>query len=149
MKAFLIIVVLLLIGTAYLGGYLPQHRQLTRARNELQTATKQLADSQDETRMCRLENRLLGVIERATERNYGEAQRLSSEFFDQVRSEISQTSRESFKSTLESALQKRDAVTVDLTQGNPAILDLLQQILSGFRQTLGTTPESMGAHEAR
>jgi hypothetical protein len=136
MKTFIAVVVLMLLVGAYGTGYLPQHRKLSAAQSELQASRAQLFEAQAEIRMYQLQSRLLGLIEKTSEKNFGEAQKLSSDFFDRVRSEIPQTRRASFKSALESALQKRDTVTVALTQGNPTSLDLLREILSGFRQAV-------------
>lgn len=140
MKSVLVVIAMLLLAGAYVGGYWPEHRELTAAQSELQSTKIRLAEAEDKIRMYQLENRILGVIEKATDKNYGDAQKLSTEFFDQVRPEIARTAQDSFRTSLESALLKRDQVTAGLTQGDPAVLDLLRQMLVNFRQVLGSEP---------
>ena len=128
------LIAVVLAAAVYLAGYWPQHQRISRLNDELRVASSQLAEAQGEIRIYQLANRLLGLIEKTEQKNYGEAQRLSSDFFDRVRSEISPASKPSIQSLLESTLQKRDMVTAGLTKGDSATLDLLRQILTGFRQ---------------
>jgi len=137
MKALtLLIIAAALVAAAYLAGYWPQHQRVLSLDEDLRLANSRLADAQAEIRIYQLENRLLGVIEKTEEKNYGEAQKLSTDFFDRVRSEIPRARKASLQSLLEFTLQKRDAVTAGLTKGDLATLDLLRQILIGFRQAV-------------
>ena len=137
MKALtLLIIAAALVAAAYLAGYWPQHQRVLSLDEDLRLANSRLAEAQAEIRIYQLENRLLGLMEKTEQKNYGEAQKLSTDFFDRMRSEIPQAGNASLQSLLESTLQKRDAVTAGLTKGDLATLDLLRQILVSFRQAL-------------
>ena len=131
-----LLIAVALIAAAYLAGYWPQHQRVLSLDEDLHLANSRLAEAQAEIRIYQLENGLLGLMEKTEQKDYGEAQKLSSDFFDRVRSEIPQAMKASLQSLLESTLQKRDAVTAGLTKGDPATLDLLRQILVSFRQAL-------------
>jgi len=131
-----LLIAVALIAAAYLAGYWPQHQRVLSLDEDLRLANSRLADAQAEIRIYQLENRLLGLIEKTEEKNYGEAQKLSTDFFDRVRAEVPQAGKAPVQSLLESTLQKRDAVTAGLTKGDLATLDLLRQILVSFRQTV-------------
>jgi len=131
-----LLIAVALIAAAYLAGYWPQHQRVLSLDEDLHLANSRLAEAQAEIRIYQLENGLLGLMEKTEQKDYGEAQKLSSDFFDRVRSEIPQAMKASLQSLLESTLQKRDAVTAGLTKGDPATLDLLRQILVSFRQTV-------------
>lgn len=54
---------------------------------------------------------LLALTEAVSERNFGDAQELSSRFFDQVRAEATALSDAPMKLLLEGMVDRRDAVT--------------------------------------
>ena len=150
MKALtLLIIAAALVAAAYLAGYWPQHQRVLSLDEDLRLANSRLADAQAEIRIYQLENRLLGLREKTEQKNYGEAQKLSTDFFDRVRSEIPQAGKASVQSLLESTLQKRDAVTAGLTKGDLATPDLLRQILVGFRQAVAPDLASPAASGGR
>ena len=145
MKGILALVVVALIAAAYIAGYWPEHQRLAMANGELELVREQLSDAVAHVRMCKLQSRLLHLIEKTEQRNYGEAQTLSTELFDQVRIEMQQNTQPHFQSALESALQMRDSVTAALTKGEPASLDLLQQMMRQFRQAVAPEMRSSPA----
>ena len=131
-----LLIAVALIAAAYLAGYWPQHQRILRLDEELRMTSSRLTEAQAEIRIYQLENRLLNLMEKTEQKNYGEAQKLSTDFFDRVRAEVPQAGKAPVQSFLESTLQKRDAVTAGLTKGDLATLDLLRQILVGFRQVV-------------
>lgn len=141
MKRFVIPLVLALIVAAYIVGYWPQHRRLTESQKSLQGVGAQLADAQDRLRICGLQNRLLSLTEKVAEKNYGDAQKLSSDFFDGVRAEIAQTEKVELKSALEPILGMRDSVTAGLANGDPAILALLRQAMKNIQGLVEPPPK--------
>ena len=62
MNKVIVIVILILLGAAYVGGYWPQHRQLIAAQESASQAQAQLAGAQSVARICHLENDLLALI---------------------------------------------------------------------------------------
>ena len=131
-----IFVVLVAAGTAFLLGYLMQHGVVEGCEQSLAACRNQLAEVDAKVRVSDLQNRLLGAIEAATQQNYADAQRLSSDFFDKVREEMTLTERVDFRTALADVLQKRDAVIAALARGEPAALEPLREMLTRLRQLL-------------
>ena len=136
MKKTLALVFLVLLIASYLVGYIPEHRQRQAAETELADLRTRFTQTQGRLRICDLHNRLLSLIERVQEQNYGEAQKLSTEFFDQVRIAANEMPAGGQRSVLETTLQMRDAVTTGLAKGDPASLEALKQSSQRFRQQL-------------
>jgi type II secretory pathway pseudopilin PulG len=134
MKRFLFVLVLILIAGAYVAGYLPEHTRLGAAQADLRAAQAQLADAQNRVRLYALESRLTRMIETVGEKNYGDAAKLSSDFFDAVRAESSASQDDKTKSALEAILVLRDSVTSKLAMGDASVLDMLRQTMSQLRQ---------------
>jgi hypothetical protein len=129
-----LVIVLVLIVAAYVAGYWPEHRLLEEANQALQAANQKLAKAEAVSRICRLQTRLLALISLVEANNYGDAQKASKDFFDQVRIEATQTDRPDYKQALESVLDTRDAVTAGLARGNAEVAPLLRQSLLKLRQ---------------
>jgi type II secretory pathway pseudopilin PulG len=129
-----LIIVLVLIAAAYVAGYWPEHRRLQEANQAMQTANQQLAKAQAVNRICRLQTRLLALMSLVEANNYGDAQKASKDFFDQVRIEATQTDRPDYKQALESVLDTRDAVTIQLAHNDPGVMTALRQSLLKLRQ---------------
>lgn len=97
----------------------------------------QLADAEVRVRMARLLGELLSVTEAVTALNYGHARELSSTFFDGVRAEAARTPVPSFKTALESILQRRDGVTAALSRSEQEAAELLRTSQMQLREALG------------
>jgi DNA anti-recombination protein RmuC len=128
---FILLATLLVV--VYGVGYWPQHSQLHKTQERLESVSSQLADAQARLQIYSLSDRLVRLIEKVEEKNYGDAQKLSSEFFDQVHAETTQINDENCKSVLQSILSKRDAVTAGLANATPATAEVLHQSLRELR----------------
>jgi hypothetical protein len=137
MNKVLVVVMLLLLGAAYVGGYWPQHRQLRAAQQSEAQAQQQLAGVQAVARICRLENDLLALIGQTENQNYGNARGLSQAFFDNLRREADQDQNASYKADLENILGQRDAITAGLARADAATATTLRQILVQMQQLMG------------
>jgi hypothetical protein len=144
-KGFLFILVVALIGGAYVAGYLPEHGRLVESQRELEAAQGQLADAHSHLRIYTLQSRLARMIETVRERNYGEAAKLSTEFFDGVRHETTLSQDAKVLSELEAVLAIRDSVTMRLAVGDPSILDALNGAMNRLRQISETSAIPGGA----
>jgi hypothetical protein len=69
--------------------------------------------------------------------DYGQAQELSSPFFDGVRQESTTTTLTEFRSVLNEVLSRRDAITASLARADPAVLEALRMIDAQMRRALG------------
>jgi hypothetical protein len=129
--------VVLLVGAAYLAGYWPQYQRRAALDGEIATLRDQLADSEARVRMARLLGELLNVTEAVTALNYGQAQALSSQFFDEVRTEAARTHVTGFRAALESILQTRDGVTAALARADQGAVESLRKSQMQLREVLG------------
>ena len=130
-------VVILLIGLAYVAGYLPEHRRRAALDADLIALRGQLADAEARVRMSQLLGDLLNLTEAVTALNYGQAQQLSSRFFDGVGAEAARTPGVAFKRALEAVLQNRDQVTSALARGDRAAMEPLRRSEIQLREALG------------
>jgi len=137
MRAFLVVLIGLVVAGAYFLGHWPERQLRTAVESELKTANAQLADAQAQVRLCGLQNRLMTLIEKTAEKNYGDAQKLSTEFFDEVRKENARTEKANVQAALGTLLELRDPVTAALTKGDPAALELLQQAMAKLHAVAG------------
>jgi hypothetical protein len=134
MKKALTIVVILLLGGAYLGGYWPQQQKVQEAERRSDQATQQLAAAQTVVRITRLENDIVALVDQTQNQNYGEAQKLSTRFFDDVRSELDRSPSAPYRQTLETIFARRDAVTSGLTRADAVTIGPLRQSMNEVRQ---------------
>ncbi len=137
LKRVIAAVVVLLIGLAYIGGYWPEHRQRVALEADVAALREQLAESEARVRMGRLLGEVLNIREAVVTLNYGQAQELSSRFFDSVRAEASTTPVAAFTAAFEAVLQTRDQVTAALARGDQATGDSLRRSEVQLREALG------------
>jgi hypothetical protein len=131
------IAAIILIGGAFLAGYLPERKLRMAAEQESLALRQQLAAAEARVRMSRFLGQALAVREIVVEQNYGQAQQLSSAFFDSVRSEAAATPIDEFRSVLNEVLSRRDALTASLTRADPGTADALHTIEVQLRRALG------------
>lgn len=134
MKRVIFAVVVVLIVVAYFAGYWPERTKLQDAERRLAHQSSQLASAQQVVRLCRLQNQVLILVQEAGSQNYGDAMTLSTRFFDGVRDELDRAKQSALKSSLQSILAQRDAVTSALAKGEPAAQNLLQQQASALQK---------------
>ena len=137
MKRYFAILVVVLAGLAYLVGYWPEHRRRHDLEGQVASLQVQLVEAQARVRLGGLLGQLLAAEDAVSAQNYGQAQTLSSEFFDAVRAEATRTAAGSFKDALEKIVRMRDPVTVSLTRGEPQALTLLRDAETLVRNALG------------
>ena len=130
------IVAVVLLGVAFLLGYVPERRQRVAAEAELDRVRNSLVAAEDRVRSGELLGRLLMVREVTARQDYGHAQELASSLFDAIRGEASTTRDAQLRSGLNEALAKRDAVTAALARAEPGAVDMLHGIELRLRQAL-------------
>ena len=134
MRKILLLVVVVLIIWAFLLGYWPQHKQAAATEQENIQLKNQLAGAEAVVRVARLENELLVLIEQAESQNYGEAQKLSNSFYDDLRKETDRDKGAAYESKLEAILARRDAVTAGLARAEAPTTGVLRQSLTEMRE---------------
>lgn len=136
-KSIMALVAVVLLGVAFLVGYIPERRQRAAAETELDGVRGRLVVAEDRVRTSQLLGRILMVREVTARQDYGQAQELSSAFFDAVRAEASRTQDAELRGALNEALARRDAVTAALAKADPGVIGILHSIEVRLRQALG------------
>jgi hypothetical protein len=136
-KRIAAIAAILLVGGAFLAGYVPQRQLRTAAEQESLMLREQLAAAEARVRMGQLLGQALAVREVVMRQNYGQAQELSSQLFDSVRKESATTTSSEFSAVLNEVLSRRDSITASLAKADPAILEVLLMIEAQLRRALG------------
>ena len=134
MKKLALILGMILLVAAYIGGYWPQRQKLQRAEKNNAQASQQLASAQEVVHVTRLENDLVSLVDQTQSQNYGEAQKLSSRFFGDLRAELDRAPNAPYRQSLETIFARRDAVTSGLTRADAATIGPLRQSLNEIRQ---------------
>jgi len=134
MRKILLLVVIVVVIWAYLLGYWPEHKQVAAVEQENVQLKNQLGSAETVGRIARLENQLLVLIEQTEAQNYGEGQKLSNIFFDDMRKEIDRNKSAAYVPKLEAILARRDAVTASLARGDASALAQLKQSLTEMRE---------------
>jgi hypothetical protein len=137
MKKYFAILVIVLAGLAYLAGYWPEHQRRQALEGQVTSLQVQLAEAQARVRLGSLLGQLLATEDAVSAQNYGQAQALSSQFFDAVRAETTRTAAGPFKDALDKVVPMRDPVTASLTRGDPQALTLLRDAETLVRNALG------------
>lgn len=137
MKRYFAILVIFLAGLAYVVGYWPEHQRRQALEGQVTSLQVQLVEAQARVRLGGLLGQLLAAEDAVSAQNYGQAQALSSTFFDAVRAEATRTAAGSFKGALEKVVGMRDPVTASLTRGDPQALTLLRDAETLVRDALG------------
>ncbi|HEX4486622.1 MAG TPA: hypothetical protein VH088_10170 [Terriglobales bacterium] len=134
MKKIVVVLGILLLGGAYLGGYWPQRQKIQEAEKNSAQAAQQLTSAQAVVHVTRLENDLVALVDQTQNQNYGEAQKLSSKFFDDLKAEIDRSGNAPYRQILDTILARRDAVTSGLTRADATTIGPLRQSLGEVRQ---------------
>ena len=131
------IAVVVLLGAAFLAGYVPERQQRSTAEMEIERLRTRLVVAEDRVRTGELLGRILTIREVTVRQDYGEAQNLSSALFDAIRAEAATTHDAQLRDGLNEALARRDAVTAALAKADPGAVEILHTIELRLRQALG------------
>jgi type II secretory pathway pseudopilin PulG len=144
MKRLLAVLVVLLIAGAFAAGYWPQRQARVRAEQEATEVGRQLAEVRAELaraeardRQGRLFGRLLALQDAVASGNFGEAQALSTPFFDSVRDEAAREPDAAVRTSLDAILMRRDTLTAGLARGEGSVREVLVPIERELRRALG------------
>ena len=132
-----LLILLLVSGAAFVAGYWPEHRKWAAAEDKLRGEQAQLAEAQSRVRAGELLGRLLNLEDAVAAKNYGQAQDLSTAFFDALRTEATRAQPGSLSEALQAMLGTRDAVTAALVRADPGTLGLIRQAEARLRNGLG------------
>lgn len=128
---------LIVIAAAYLAGYWPERTRRVTLEGDIAVLQQRLAQSDAQVRLGKVLGELLLVIETIEAMNYGEAQSLSSRFFEAARTEAGRTTDATIRSVLQGILQNRDAVTAALARGDNTVVTTFRDTGYQLRAALG------------
>ena len=121
MKKFLLVVVL--IGAAYVAGYWPQrglHEQLASAKSAIQVG--------------KLHNQLMDTLDQIQNKNFGTAQQIAGQFFNDLHNVMDDPALASYRQNLQPIADSHDAVIAALAKADGSIAGNLWQDMSQIRQ---------------
>lgn len=113
----------LLLAVAYVAGYWPQRG----LKDRLQTA-------QSAVKFCRLENELMSMLDQTQSQNYGTAQQIAGQFFDDLHNQMSDPALADYRQSLQTIAGHRDTVISALAKADGSIAGSLRQDLDQVRQ---------------
>jgi hypothetical protein len=138
------VLVVLLVAGAFGAGYWPQRQRLVQAqaeavelRRQLSESRARLAAAEARARLGRVFGQYLALQDAVASGNYGEAQKLSSPFFDAIRDEIAKGSDPSARTALDAVQMRRDTVTAGIARGESSVREVLVPIEQELRRALG------------
>jgi hypothetical protein len=138
-------VAVVLLAAAYLAGYWPERQRRTALQQEVEALRGQVADADARARVSSLLGDLLYLTEAVAVMNYGQAQDLSSSFFDRVQRESASMAETRFATVLDDIHRQRDAVTAALARGDATVLQPLRRAQLLLREALGYPVPPAGA----
>jgi hypothetical protein len=117
-----------IVGAAFLLGFVPQYLKGMALDNQLGAARRQLNSEREKAQMDEL-GRLSGRIYLETNlKNYGLASQDSTKFFDGVQAMVNEAPDASLQPFLQETLAQRDTVTGGLAKGDPSTLAAVQHL---------------------
>lgn len=128
MKKYLVIFGAVLIVAAYLVGYWPAKSRLAEANRTLLAVQSQLAQREQVLRIYRLQDQVLSIGDYLEDKNYGQAQKASTEFFDDARAASVELQRTEMRSSLDRILQKRDDLTGAISRIDPKAINIVREL---------------------
>ena len=137
MKKSLVALVLVALVAAFFLGYWPANRARSAAESALAASQASLERAEARNRLYGLQSTVVDLLATVEARNFGDALRKASAFFDAVRTESTRPDQSQARGALESILAERDATIGALTQSDPATAVMLHGVMSRLRSALG------------
>ena len=114
---------ILLLVAAYLAGYWPQ-----RGLKDHVAAAKSVVHA------SRLQNELMDILDQVQSQNYGTAQQIAGQFFNDLHSQIDDPANAPYRQNLQAILDRRDAVISALAKADSSVAGTLRQDLAQVHQ---------------
>ena len=120
---------LILLIAAYLGGLIPPYMKARRLEEQVSAGARQLQSCQFNEQLSRLRDDAALMYLAVSRKNYGIAAEHAKQLFDQAQQVSNTTQNLAVRSTLQEILASRDEVTADLSKGDAAVVGLTQSLL--------------------
>lgn len=139
MKRYLVVLVIVLVAGAWVAGFAPEYSARHEAEAERDRLQQRVDAADERLRMTELLGQALALGDLVREQRFGEAQPLSSTFFDGVRAESQRVREPAFSGALLEVLEARDATTAALSRGEAEAAVRIAQFERRLRRALGFT----------
>jgi hypothetical protein len=113
----------------FLLGYVPSCRSA-------RSAESQRAQSEHQLNLARLHGQIGMMSFEANRNNYSKAAAYSTDFFNHLKNTINDTSDAALKEKLQAIAARRDEITANLAQAEPAVKEKLGQMYADFYQII-------------
>ncbi|RMG54391.1 MAG: hypothetical protein D6723_05120 [Acidobacteria bacterium] len=134
---FIVILISLIIGGV--GGFIPMYlksqdleQQLAAVRQEMNAQADRLVLAQERLQVALLQNELGQMLLAVQEKNFGAAQKHSTNFFNRLRQVVFNLHDQELREPLQAILNRRDEITADLATLKPEIADKLRALYLNF-----------------
>lgn len=116
-----VIVVLLLIGAAYLIGFWPQYRKTSELQQQLAAERERVQTLQNTVAISKTRDLASVLYLELTRKNFGNAQRRATAMFDQIRSASSALPAGQARQALDQIQSRRDEIVAAIAKADPAV----------------------------
>jgi hypothetical protein len=120
------------MGASFGGGFIPQHMKNRELDRQLQEAKVEIANLDDQLQLLRLRNQLGVMLIEVERNNFGNAQKYSTQFFDQLSQLALQPREPGLQQRLVGFANVRDEITADLAALNPKVAEKLRALFLEF-----------------
>jgi hypothetical protein len=118
------------LAAMFLLGFVPQYAKVRALRTEASDGQERTASLQGKLKLAELRDLMGMVYLEANRKNYGVARQHATQFFTKADQLATETADPGLRSALQSILEHRDHVTAGLAEGQPAIRNTLEEVLS-------------------
>ena len=133
----LLLVGIVMIASAYIGGFWPQRQRAREAEARAVELGTQVSALEARVRLAELLGLALRLSDSVVARNYGDASNQATAYFDRVAAEMASESQAASQAVLQGIHQTRDRVIASLARTEPAVLDTLREQEHALRRALG------------
>lgn len=123
------------LAAVWLGGFWPERARRHDAEAARDRLASELAVSRQTVELGSILGRTLALKDQLDARNYGLAQSLASQLFDATRAGSEPVTPS--QPALRSILEMRDPLTVAISKGDPASVEMVRGIERRLRSALG------------
>jgi histidinol dehydrogenase len=138
LRRALFAIVVLLVAGAYVAGYWPERRRLVEARDQIATLERRVNHAEAQNRLAAILGQLLQLMDAVEARNFGDAARQATTYFDGAATESLAVTEAAPKAALDQVLGARDRVVASLALSDAtAVLEELRRHEQALRRGLG------------
>ena len=132
--------VLIISVLSFMAGYWPQHTKYLDTASDLKLADKQLREAMNRQRIYRLENVLLQALNHTAHDEFKEAQDQTTQFFIEVRTDMSRPDMRQYAADLKDILAKSAEIDHALALKDQRAREMLRGVMQQLARLVGPEP---------